>query len=145
ASFLSYYVQNAAGKVVARGFMTNSREIRFQAQANQPYYFSTSSAGVTHRPQVKWKITLPGAAQATARFENGVLSLASTPAAESAPLLVYAPQETRLEISGDTAGVLIQTESDVQANNKAAGIARKDAATALQAAQKRYQADVVQN
>ncbi|MEO6908905.1 MAG: hypothetical protein ABI210_13550, partial [Abditibacteriaceae bacterium] len=145
SNFLSYYLQDAQGSTFQRGFLSSDDEIQFPVKANQPYYLSTQYVGVTVNPQVKWKISIPGAVVATAAFQDGVLYLKTDAEGNTAPLYVYTPADLNLQAESDANGTVVQTESDKATRSRAEREMRDRAISVLTDTQKRYQADLVQD
>lgn len=145
SNFLSYYLQDAKGDTFQRGFLSSDDEIQFSIKANQSYYFSTRYAGVAVSPQVKWKISIPGALSATATFQDGVLYLKSDVEGSAASLYVYAPAGLNLHVESDAKGTRVETESDKAAQPGVTRANRIAAERILADSQKRYQAEVVED
>ncbi|MEO6908573.1 MAG: hypothetical protein ABI210_11850, partial [Abditibacteriaceae bacterium] len=145
SNFLSYYLQDAQGSTFQRGFLSSDDEIQFPVKANQPYYLSTQYVGIVVNPQVKWKISIPGAATATATFQDGVLYLKSDAKGNTAPLYVYTPTDLNLQTDSDANGTVVQTESDQAARSRVEREMQSVVEERLADTQKRYQASVVQD
>ncbi len=143
-SFLSYYVRNQHGKDIACGFLTSltDEDITFQVKANEPYYLYTQNTGVTSTPTIRWMISIPGAALATASGgdDDHIINLHS---ADKSTLYVYVPKSLALESSSDETGVTVQTLTAANAKLRAAAKGKNRAQDALDTAVKLYQARVV--
>jgi sialate O-acetylesterase len=96
-------------------------------------------------PQVKWKISIPAAALASATFQDDVLYLKTDAANNAAPLYIYAPDGLNLQTESDAGGTVVETESDQAARSRAARDMRIAAERTLADSQKTYQADLVED
>jgi len=144
SSFLYYFVQDEKRRRVASGILENNADIAFDVTANSPYYFQTSSSGVTLNPQVKWDVSIPGAIAVQAGFEGGVIYLKPPVENMSRSLYVYVPQGLGLTATSTDIGMLVQTEVNELQKSQVLRYAGKSARAALAIGLEKYKGALVQ-
>lgn len=145
SSFLFYHLVDENDREVAVGLLDNNAEITFSAKANTPYYFQVVTSGVTLNPQVRWELSIDGAAPASANFVDGVLLLNVAGDDKERALYVYIPETLNRAASRTDSGTLIQSQRTDRDKSRTQRYARKGAEGALEDAIKRYQGTLIQN
>jgi hypothetical protein len=145
STILTYYVQDNTGKTYCRGILSDDSNIVFKAQANTPYYLTVIKRGVFRPTGIKWKIFVPhGVVTSKAIHKDNVVTLYPPDNHLPAPLYVYMADSLSLQTQPDAAGITIVL-SPAAATAMAARDMGKEAQVALEEAQKRYRASVVEN
>jgi hypothetical protein len=120
SSFLNYVVLEMKEKTKtkprrwgwkANGILYNGGAISFKAKANNPYCLYIAPYGMAPAPKVGYELSIAHAAVAAGQFEKGTLYLQG----KAAPLYVHVPEGMNLSCSADSSGVVLKTQTDLEA------------------------------